>query len=250
MKKTNSWLRLLMRHATVPQWLTTHKVQRQQSIITTPLMKSSRVVRTLACILEGGHATSPAPGQQRRDAFWLTLVKSMWLQEHGCSSWCWWQFVLSSGTAYSADGTVVTLQHMNIALLHYIHPFDFVGLSWQFLPVTAAAVRTKHINVPQYCAECHWPFFNAILAWKFSTSSSVQQFGTSYTRVHFCRISTRNIQTRIQAWNTLWRFISHWLRLYRKERMSNCKQKSQTMSFFNEHGQDWTGHRLRDVCFD
>jgi len=53
---------------------------------------------------------------------------------------------------------------MNIALLHYIHPFDFVGLSWQFLPVTAAAVRTKHINVPQYCAECPWPFFNAILA--------------------------------------------------------------------------------------
>jgi len=86
----------------------------------------ARVVRTLACILEGGHATSPAPGQQMRDAFWLTLVKSLWLQEHGCSSWCWWRTdVLCSGIAYSADGTVVTLQHMNTALLavHYIHPF-------------------------------------------------------------------------------------------------------------------------------
>jgi len=143
MKKTNSWLRLLMRHATVPQWLTTHKVQRQQSMVITPLMKSSRVVRTLACILEGGHATSPAPGQQMRDAFWLTLVKSLWLQEHGCSSWCWWRTdVLCSGIAYSADGTVVTLQHMNIALLavHYIHPF---WLSWLLSVFTCYCSSSK-----------------------------------------------------------------------------------------------------------
>ena len=103
----------------------------------------ARVVRTLACILEGGHATSPAPGQQMRDAFWLTLVKSLWLQEHGCSSWCWWRTdVLCSGIAYSADGTVVTLQHMNTALLavHYIHPF---WLSWLLSVFTCYCSSSK-----------------------------------------------------------------------------------------------------------
>lgn len=147
----------------------------------------------------------------------------------GCRTGACSAHVLCSGS------TVVTLHS---ATQHMQELFDS-GLSWPFLLSVVAAAA--HQCSSAMCGSL------TILQW----ISGTEIFSRFYTRLHFCRIYPRNVQTRIQAWNTLTLYCTLADAIYRTERCRTVNRNPKLCySSMNTAQLNWTSTDMYDVCFN